>query len=193
MDVVIIGAGSHGRDLFWICQAAGLNVVEVLDDNEALGFRPGSRVQTLDHRIGYLVGVNSPDVRCQYDYRRLAATALHPGAHIGPNFTADPGSVVADGVTIGNDVHLGRHVHINQASSLVRCTVGDYSSIAPGVHIAGDVTIGKGVFVGIGARISNGLTIGDGATIGAGAVVVNDVPPLATVVGVPARPLAAVA
>jgi sugar O-acyltransferase (sialic acid O-acetyltransferase NeuD family) len=189
MDVVILGAGSHGSDLFHICQDAGIIVRKYLDDNvDHLDACARLAAQPAD--VGYLIGINSPDKRCEFDYtHHEAAIAIHPTAHIGADFHASPGVVVAAGCTIGHGVTLGRHVHVNQASSLIRCTVGDYTTIAPGVHIAGDVTIGSGVFVGIGARISNLVAIGDGATIGAGAVVVDDVPPLSTYVGVPARPL----
>lgn len=47
--------------------------------------------------------------------------------------------------------------------------------------------IGDGVFIGAGARILGGITVGDGAVVGANAVVIDDVPPGVTVVGVPAR------
>ncbi len=49
--------------------------------------------------------------------------------------------------------------------------------------------IGRNVSIGTGAKIIGPVTIGDGARIGANAVVVKDVPPGATVVGVPAQPL----
>ncbi len=193
MDVVILGAGSHGTDLFHICQASGHVVVGFLDDNLDQ-YDDTVKLQGKPAHIEYLIGVNRPSARFDLDRRHhKAAIAIHPAAHIGPEFHAEPGVVIAPGAVIGNGVRLGRHVHINQASSLVRCTVGDYTTIAPGVHIAGDVTIGAGVFIGIGARISNLVTIGDGATIGAGAVVVEDVPEFATVVGVPAKPLRVVA
>jgi serine O-acetyltransferase len=51
-------------------------------------------------------------------------------------------------------------------------------------------TIGDGVTVYVGAIVIGNVTIGDGATVGAGAVVVHDVPAGATVVGVPAHPIA---
>jgi serine O-acetyltransferase len=47
--------------------------------------------------------------------------------------------------------------------------------------------IGDGVFIGAGARVLGGISLGDGAVVGANAVVIDDVPPGATVVGVPAR------
>jgi serine O-acetyltransferase len=47
--------------------------------------------------------------------------------------------------------------------------------------------IGDGVFLGAGSKVIGAVTIGDGARVGANAVVVDDVPPHSTVVGVPAR------
>jgi serine O-acetyltransferase len=47
--------------------------------------------------------------------------------------------------------------------------------------------IGDNVFIGAGARVLGGISIGDGAAIGANAVVINDVPPGTTAVGIPAR------
>lgn len=52
----------------------------------------------------------------------------------------------------------------------------------------GAPTLGQDVFVGAGAKILGPVKVGDGAKVGANAVVLHDVPPGATVVGVPARP-----
>jgi len=49
------------------------------------------------------------------------------------------------------------------------------------------IDIGNDVFIGMNVTILDGVKIGDGAIIGAGAVVVNDIPPYAIAVGVPAR------
>jgi acetyltransferase-like isoleucine patch superfamily enzyme len=65
--------------------------------------------------------------------------------------------------------------------------IGEGSHICPGVRIAGRVKVEPGVFVGIGATVVPKVTLGCEAIIGAGAVVLHDVPPMATVVGVPAR------
>lgn len=49
--------------------------------------------------------------------------------------------------------------------------------------------IGNNVTIGAGARVLGGIVVGDGASIGANAVVIDDVPPGVTVVGIPARPV----
>jgi serine O-acetyltransferase len=51
----------------------------------------------------------------------------------------------------------------------------------------GEPTIGCGVDIGCGARVLGPITVGDYAKIGANAVVLHDVPPGATVVGIPAK------
>lgn len=83
------------------------------------------------------------------------------------------GQVCIDGMTrIGSGTVIGPFVTIGLVSGEV---------VGP--------TIGERVRIGTGARVLGPVRVGDGASIGANAVVVDDVPPGATVVGVPARPV----
>jgi serine O-acetyltransferase len=81
----------------------------------------------------------------------------------------------ADGVVINGKVRAGSGVAIEH-----QVTLGADSS-------GGCPRLGDGVFIGAGAKVLGAITIGDGARVGANAVVVHDVPPHSTVVGVPAR------
>ena len=63
----------------------------------------------------------------------------------------------------------------------------DYVSIMPGVNIAGCVFLAEGCYLGTGCSIVQGKNVGKYAKVGAGAVVIEDVPPYSTVVGVPAK------
>jgi sugar O-acyltransferase (sialic acid O-acetyltransferase NeuD family) len=120
---------------------------------------------------------------------------VHPRVEISPWVSIGVGTVICAGSIVTTNVSLGEHVHIN-----VDCTVshdvelGDFTTLSPGVHIAGWVQVGRSVFFGTGAVVRNGnsgrkVRIGDRAVVGAGACVVSDVITDATVAGVPARGL----
>ena len=89
------------------------------------------------------------------------------------------------GVVIHPNVTIGRRVQIWHGVTLAaEAQVGSACRLS----IEDDVMIGAGAQVI--ARIGSPLTIGRGAMVGAGAVVTGDVPPLTTVAGAPARPIA---
>lgn len=108
--------------------------------------------------------------------RWVTGIEIHPGAKIGRRFFIDHGMGVVIGETseIGDDCTLYHGV-----------TLGGTSWNKGKRH----PTLGNRVVVGAGAKILGPITIGDGAKIGSNAVVVKDVPPGATAVGIPARVL----
>ncbi len=90
------------------------------------------------------------------------------------------------GIQIGNNVLIGQSVNIHAESHVFDdCT----RPIREQGVIYRTVVIEDDVWVGSKATILGGVTVGHGAVIGAGAVVTRSVPPLAIVVGVPARVL----
>jgi serine O-acetyltransferase len=101
-------------------------------------------------------------------------------------------------ISIGDPVVVHPGVYVIHGQIVVDGLVEIHSGtvIAPFVTIglrAGDVrgaTIERDVSIGTGAKVIGAVRIGAGATVGANAVVVDDVPPGATVVGAPARPVA---
>ena len=92
------------------------------------------------------------------------------GAEFGARFVL----VHATGVVINGRVVGGSDVFLEH-----QVTIGAERRASP--------RLGSDVFVGAGAKIVGAVSIGDGARIGANAVVVNDVPPFTTVVGIPAK------
>lgn len=106
--------------------------------------------------------------------RRATHIEIHPGAQIGRQFFIDHGA----GVVIGETTVIGDNVLLYQGVVL-----GGTSLKKEKRH----PTIGNDVVIGAGAILLGPITIGDGAKIGAGSVVIKDVPPEKTVVGVPAR------
>jgi serine O-acetyltransferase len=99
---------------------------------------------------------------------------IHPGARIGCGFFIDHGM----GVVIGETTEIGDRVMLYQG-----VTLGGTGKQKGKRH----PTLEDDVVVGVGASVLGAITIGNGSRIGGGAVVVKDVPPHATAVGVPAR------
>ncbi|WP_456437737.1 serine O-acetyltransferase [Desulfurobacterium sp.] len=106
--------------------------------------------------------------------RWLTGIEIHPGAKIGRRFFIDHGMGVVIGETteIGNDVTIYHQV-----------TLGGTSTHKGKRH----PTIGNNVVIGAGAKILGPIKIGDNCKIGANSVVVRDVPPNSTVVGIPGK------
>jgi acetyltransferase EpsM len=116
------------------------------------------------------------------------ATIVHATATVSPSARLGPGSFVGAGAVVQAGVVAGRHVIVNSGAVVEHDVVlGDFTHVGPAAAIGGGTRIGSAVFVGLGARVRDHVAIDDEATIGMGAVVVGDVGPGRTVVGVPAR------
>ncbi len=122
----------------------------------------------------WAMGLKWPARYLSFLGRWLTGIEIHPGATIGRRFFIDHGMGVVIGETaeIGDDCTLYHGV-----------TLGGTSWRQGKRH----PTLGRGVVVGAGAKILGPIIIGEGAKIGSNAVVVKDVPPGATAVGIPAR------
>lgn len=99
---------------------------------------------------------------------------IHPGARIGKGFFIDHGT----GVIIGETTIIGDNVTLYQG-----VTLGGTGKETGKRH----PTLCDNVMVSAGAKILGSITIGENSKIGAGSVVIKDVPPNCTVVGVPGR------
>jgi len=106
--------------------------------------------------------------------RFLTGIEIHPGAQIGKGFFIDHGM----GVVIGETAIVGDNVLLYQS-----VTLGGTGLEKGKRH----PTIGNNVVIGAGAKVLGNIIVGDNSYIGANAVVIKDVPPNSTVVGVPGR------
>jgi len=106
--------------------------------------------------------------------RFLTGIEIHPGAKIGRRVFIDHGM----GVVIGETAELGDDCTLYHG-----VTLGGTSWNKGKRH----PTLQRGVVIGAGAKVLGPIVIGDGAKIGSNAVVVKDVPPGATALGIPAR------
>ena len=106
--------------------------------------------------------------------RWLTGIEIHPGARIGKGVFIDHGM----GVVIGETSEVGDYVTLYQG-----VTLGGTGKETGKRH----PTVGENVVIAAGAKVLGPIVIGDNSKVGAGAVVIRDVPPNCTVVGVPGR------
>lgn len=115
-------------------------------------------------------------------------TVAHPTAICSQWATVGPGSQLFPGCIVNAGVTIGDNAIINSGAIIEHdCVIGNHVHVATGAKLSSAVRVGSGAHVGVGASIRQCITIGERAIVGAGAVVVKDVPPYITVVGVPAR------
>lgn len=105
---------------------------------------------------------------------RKTGIEIHPGAKIGKGLFIDHGH----GVVIGETAVLGENVTLYQG-----VTLGGTGKEQGKRH----PTLGDNVMVSAGAKVLGSFTVGSNSKIGSGSVVVSEVPPNSTVVGVPGR------
>lgn len=205
-DLVILGAGGHGRETLDIveainAEAATFNFLGFIDDDPADGelLRRrnvcviGDTAHAKTIGADYVIGIGSSNARARLDNEMSeaghdAAVLVHPAASVASDNQLLPGVVVATGAVVTTNVRLGRHTHLNVGAIVSHdCRIGDHVTLSPAVRLNGNVTVHDRAFFGTGAIVTPGITIGEGAIVGAGAVVIHDVAAGATVVGVPAQ------
>lgn len=197
---IVIGAGGHGKVVLATLQAAGVRVAECWDDDPELRGSElfgvpvrGPIAARAGRHPGRPAVLSVGDNRVRRELVRSLSldwrTAVHPRAWIHESVELGEGTVVFAGAVIQPDARLGRHAIVNTGATVDHdCRLGDFVHLAPGVHLAAGVSVEEGAFLGVGSAVIPGRSVGAWATVGAGAVVLEDVAPGVTVVGVPARP-----
>ncbi|MGN6726503.1 MAG: acetyltransferase [Tepidisphaeraceae bacterium] len=205
MDVILVGAGGHGKVVLDILQAMGKHrVVGFLDADPQLHGTQVAGVPVLGG-INQLLKLRQQKVRAavisigdnrvRHQYAAEAASAgldlinaIHPGAIVSKSARIGKNVVVAAGAVICTEASIDDSTIVNTAAVVDHeCRIGRAVHVAPGALLAGRVQVEEFAFIGMGAKIIQCLTIGAHATVGAGAVVRTDVAEKTTVVGVPAR------
>ncbi len=204
MDLVVFGAGGMGRELMWqLEETGGYNLLGFADDNSAVQGKTVNGYPVLggsdwllerESETAVAIAIGSPRIR------RMVAEKLRANSNISfPNIIAPDakisklvemgeGCIVCFGSIITVNIKIGDFFLSNRSCNVGHdCVIGDYVTLNPMVSVSGNVNIASGCDVGTGANIIQGKSIGENAVVGAGAVVIRDIPPNCTAVGVPAK------
>lgn len=131
----------------------------------------------LMHRVSHYLWIHSFKLLARMNSnlaRFLTGIEIHPGAKFGKRVFIDHGM----GVVVGETAIVGDDVLIYQGVVLGGTTTQ---------KVKRHPTIEKGAIIGAGAKVMGNITVGEFSKIGTGAVVLKDVPPESTCVGVPGR------
>ena len=206
MNVVIIGAGGHGKVVLDILQHnRDLTLIGFIDDDinshhkTIEGVAVLGDVDSLSTLVPACnlesaiaaVGDNKTRAGLYEKIKKLGLkmiNAVHPDALIAKDVKIGEGVVIAAGAIINTGTRIGNNVIINTGVIIDHDNIiEDHAHISPGVNLAGRVTVKKYAHVGLGVTVESEKTIGENATVGAGAVVLEDISDNAISVGVPAK------
>ncbi|WP_298432755.1 acetyltransferase [Geobacter sp.] len=203
-SVLIWGCGGHGREVNWLCEQAGIEVVGFLDERPEMRGVVIDDVPVLGDIVDVLslrgtvevvcAGVGSPSLKKKFFEKTRSASftiaepIVHPAVTVSKRNRLGIGCVVCEGTVMTVNIDIGHHVVINRIVNIGHdCVIGDFSTIAPGVNLSGNVYIGEGAYIGTGASIKEKTVVGDWSMVGGGAFVRQDVPARTMYAGVPAR------
>lgn len=115
-------------------------------------------------------------------------STIHPAASIGKETTIGCGTVIMAGAIISPFCNIGGFCIINTNASFDHdSSMGDFSSLAPGVSTGGNCKIGNFSAIGIGAVLCHGISIGNDTVIGANSLVMNSFGDFVVAYGAPAK------
>jgi sugar O-acyltransferase (sialic acid O-acetyltransferase NeuD family) len=206
IEILIIGAGGHGRVLADALRAACHLVIGFLDPDPALQqtlidgvpvLGDDELLENYSPETVYLangIGSTSSTTYRTSVYERLTAagyrfeTVIHPSVTVATSVEMACGVQIMAGAVVQPGCSFGENTIINTGVIVDHdCIIGKNCHVAPGAILSGDVHVGDGCHIGVGARIIQGIDVGSNSMLAAGAVVIQDVPSGARVSGMPAR------
>ena len=205
MKIAIIGAGGHGRVVLDILRNNHqFEVVGFIDSNSQLHGSYIDDIPVIGDMAelewftsrgigGAIVAIGDNDTRCKFakivsSYNISLINAIHPSASIARTAKIGKNVVIAQGSNICAHAIVEDSVICNTGCIIDHeSIISEGAHICPGTKLAGHVMVHPKAFIGIGSTVIQNTIIGQSATVGAGAVVLHDVEPETTVVGVPAR------
>ena len=147
MNLIVIGAGGHGKVLIATARAAGQQVIRVLDDdplrigNEFCGLTVEGPIKSAltnsaEAEVIVAIGDNRARSLLAASIGLPFATIVHPFSWISSDVKLKEGTVVFAGAVVQSSARIGRHCVLNTSCSVDHaCSIGDFAQIAPEAHM----------------------------------------------------------
>lgn len=209
-DIVIIGAGSFGKEVAQLIEEINedkktwnlLGYIDetvekhktVINNNVVLGDFSWFEKNSPD-KIWAVCAIGNPKdkyslINKASAYNIKYANLIHPDAKTNKFIEFGSGCIICCNSFISVNTRICDHVSINPGCGIGHDTIIEkYSTLYWNVTLSGNVCIREGCEIGSKAVIIPKRTVGKWSIIGAGAVVVKDLPEGCTAVGVPAKPI----
>lgn len=150
-------------------------------------------VKFKNQNISLVVGIAQPAVKShivdflsKYDFD--FPPFISKSVWLSKEVTIGKGVILYPGVSINYESFLGDFVIINMNCAIGHnCTISSYSTLAPGVNLAGFTFVEECVDIGIGVSTKQNLRIGNSSLIGGQSMLIKDIPPGSRIVGIPGR------
>ena len=203
-EMIVIGAGLYAAPMIELARASGYSPVAIYDrDSKMIGntilnvpvMGTDDDLFGLDlagKNLAIAIGNNSVRLKL-FDAillrKGILPALIHPTAFVSRSASVGRGCYIQPHAIIWPQVRLNDSVIISPSTMISHHTVIERGCmISTLTSVGSNISIGKSVFIGMGCTIMTGVReIGDYAIVGAGSVVIKDVEPGATVVGVPAK------
>ena len=205
--ILLIGGGGHARVLIDLIKTSGqYEIIGILDSQlKARSTLEGVTVLGGDDLLHELnkneienacIGVGSirDNSKRKMLYEKVKQIGfsmpflIHPRSVVSKNLHISEGVQIMAGTVIQTGSSIGENTIINTGSIIEHdCQIGKHVHICPGAVISGGCEIGDGAFIGVGSSVIQGIKVGKNSIVAAVAVVINDVPDISKVMGVPAR------
>lgn len=198
-NIIIIGAGGHGKVIADLVLKTGNVLIGFLDDNPSLKtvmrypvLGSVSDINKYKNNTEFTIGIGNNQIRQHIaeKYEVQWCTLIHPTASIGVDVFMGKGTVVMAGAVINAAAIIGQHCIINSGAIVEHdCRLDNYIHISPNAALGGNVFVGQLTQIGLGATVRNNIVVCAECLIGAGAVVVHDIVEKGIYVGVPIKKL----
>lgn len=199
-EIVIIGAGGHGKVVADIVRAAGYEVAGFLDDRRPVGTQvlgdlavlgPLEWLSRAPCRVALGIGDNASRARVAERVHELGSslfTAIHPRAVVAPSASIGDGVAVMASAVINPSALIETGAIINTGVIVEHdCIVAPFAHLSPNATLGGECRVGAHAHIGISATMLPRTSVGARSIIGGGALVARDIPADVVAVGIPAR------